>query len=218
MKTCSKCKKEQPETNFSKDSHNPDGLQYACKDCNSAYAELHRESIRERKRAYKQAHGEHFKIYNAAYCKAHREANLEHSKKYYAQNKEAACQRHKAWLKNHPEAKRVRNQTRRARKAGLASTLTPKQWTHILTTFNNTCAYCGAGDKKLHQEHFVPVLSGGEYGINNIIPACGLCNCSKGTKDFFTWYPKYDFYNKVRERKILRYLNYSDSVQQLSIL
>ena len=151
-------------------------------------------------------------------CKSERsKEDPEKSRERIKQFRENNPDYYKGYYQRHTNAYKVRLQTRRARKAGLTSTLTLEQWTRILTTFNNTCAYCGVGDKKLHQDHFVPILSGGEYTHDNIIPACKSCNSSKGAKDFFVWYPKYDFYDNPRERKILRYLNYSDNIQQLSI-
>lgn len=37
MKECTKCHRQLPESEFYKKSGTPDGLQYVCKDCQSAY-------------------------------------------------------------------------------------------------------------------------------------------------------------------------------------
>lgn len=110
------------------------------------------------------------------------------------------------------------NQKRRALRRNLEVAFTQKQWTECVTHFNNECAYCGNAGK-LTQEHFIPLVKGGEYTINNIIPACGKCNSSKQEIDFFEWYPKQPFYNRKRENRILRYLNYvpKTKLQQLAL-
>ena len=96
--------------------------------------------------------------------------------------------------------------------------LTTEQWEDCIKHFEGKCAYCGK-KKKLTQEHFIPLSKGGEYSVNNIIPACGSCNSSKRDRDFFKWYPNQKFYSKTRENKILRYLEYDKQLnQQLSIL
>ena len=42
----------------------------------------------------------------------------------------------------------------------------------------------------------------------NIIPSCKRCNSSKSNKDFFEWYPQYEYYSKENENFILSYLGY----------
>jgi 5-methylcytosine-specific restriction endonuclease McrA len=58
-------------------------------------------------------------------------------------------------------------------------TLTPQEWQENLSLFDNRCAYCGASGVKLEQEHMVPVVAGGGYTQENIIPACRSCNARK---------------------------------------
>lgn len=212
-KVCYKCKVEQPEANYSKRCNTPDGLRYDCKDCNSAYNKANREQII----AYRESHREQNIEYMKQYYAGHKEEYRYYSSAYARAHKETIFQRTKVWAKNHPDVRRVCKQTRRAKEAGLASTLTPEQWKHILDKFNNTCAYCGVGDKTLHQEHFVPVTSRGEYTHDNIIPACKSCNSSKGIKDFLTWYPTTNHYDKQREKKIMRFLHYTGAAQQLTL-
>lgn len=139
--------------------------------------------------------------------KAWREANPKKVK--------AAC---KKWSTSNPEKIRNFTQRRNARKRSLLSTLTPEQWENIKHHFNNCCAYCG-NSLPLTQDHLVPLSKGGEYTINNIIPACGSCNSSKGPEMFEEWFPSFKHYSKEREQIILEYLNYDkQNIQQLSIL
>lgn len=203
-KVCSKCKVEQPEADFSKRRNTPDGLQHVCKDCNSVYS-----------KTYWKAHKEQLHKRHKLYRSKHKESVLQRTKVWLVNNKDRKRETDAIWRKNHPDVTKCICQTRRARKAGLARTLTSAQWKHILDEFNNTCAYCGE-EKPLHQEHFVPVLSGGEYTHDNIIPSCGSCNTSKGAKDFFAWYSKFSCYDKQREKKLLRFLHYTGGAQQLT--
>lgn len=97
---------------------------------------------------------------------------------------------------------------RRAQEKGLEASFTRLDWERALKHFNNSCAYCGAKGN-LTKEHFIPVSNGGEYSVNNIIPVCRSCNCSKRDSNFFDWYSKQPFYNRTRELKLLKYLKYS---------
>jgi 5-methylcytosine-specific restriction endonuclease McrA len=114
------------------------------------------------------------------------------------------------------DRKRAEKHRRKARQRNLLHNLTNKQWVGAKTIFENRCAYCGS-EESLTQDHFIPVCRNGEYTANNIVPACHTCNSSKSDQDFFEWYPQQTFYNKKREQKILKYLNYKNGFQQLAI-
>jgi 5-methylcytosine-specific restriction endonuclease McrA/RNase P subunit RPR2 len=105
---------------------------------------------------------------------------------------------------------------RRNKKRGLQCNFKIGDWEKCKIDFNNRCSYCGI-EVELTQEHFIPLNSGGEYTINNIIPACKSCNSSKQDNDFFEWYPQQPFYSKQRERKILKYLNYDPKTKYQQI-
>jgi len=150
------------------------------------------------------------------YYQENREFKKEYSKKYNEINKEKVKEKNRKWRTENRGKYNIIQQRREARKRLLESTLTFKQWEKIKKDFNNKCAYCGK-EKKLEQEHFLPISKGGEYTHNNIIPACRNCNCSKRDNLFNEWYPKYKYYNQKRERRILQYLSYNGIVQQLSI-
>lgn len=205
-KVCTKCKRELPETNYAKDWRAPDGLHHSCKDCVNAY-----------NKTYRAEHKEMYREYYSTYRQENRETIRNKIRVWQSNNKERVRKASHVWQKNHPEEAKRLKQTRRARKAGLVSTLTPIQWNHILDTFNSSCAYCGDMDENLHQDHFVALSSGGEYTHNNIIPACSHCNFSKGPKSFVEWYPTSNCYDKQREKKIMRFLHYTGASQQLTL-
>jgi len=201
FKICKKCGKEFPETNeyFSKHKECKNGLSPICKECKREESEIYRnkEEVKEHLRQKWQDN---------------REFNLEKGRIYRETHKDYI----KQWRSENKELNVMHCQRRAARKKALPSTLTIKQWEQIKEDFNNKCAYCGK-ELPLQQEHFKALSKGGEYTINNIIPACQKCNVSKKDKDFNDWYPKYKYYSKKREKFILDYLNYKDGKQQLTI-
>lgn len=230
--TCKKCNKMYRETHKERNRTYAQSYQETHREQiteqRKQYRAVHRDLISAEKKQYRSEHREHFqardKQYHAEhkeerreYMKQHKERSIKYTKQYYAEHTEAMHKAIAIWRKNNPGEKNVHNQTRRAKKSGLVSTLTQDQWEHILNEFNNTCAYCGVGDKKLHQEHFVPVATEGEYTQNNIIPACKSCNSSKGKKSFWEWYPTSSCYDKQREKKVMRFLHYTGKTQQLTL-
>lgn len=51
----------------------------------------------------------------------------------------------------------------------------------------NQCSYCGSGGD-LTLDHLIPRKLGGLDTGDNLLPACGICNSSKGAKDVLHWY------------------------------
>jgi hypothetical protein len=190
------------------------------KEYSKKYSEAHKTEIKNyyQTKYYKNKEGYLKK------AKKYREENKEHcrvrSKKYREKNSEKILAKANMWRKTHKEkvseSAKASCQKRRTAKEGLQATLTVQQWNNIVKHFGSKCAYCGK-EKKLHQEHFVALIKGGEYTHNNIVPACHSCNSGKKDRDFFKWYPQQKFYSKSREKKILSFLHYSNNIQQLSL-
>jgi 5-methylcytosine-specific restriction endonuclease McrA len=231
-KICKTCNLEKDIIEFHMDKYAKDGLCQRCKECMKTYYAENINKISERSKKYNDANKEHkskydkqYRIKNIekrkAYEKMYRATNKDKLKKqiktWQLKNAERCNMRSKKWASKHPEKTRINWQQRMARKNRLPSSLTIAQWEEIKTIFSNKCAYCG-GCGELQQDHFVPLVKGGEYSHNNIIPSCKRCNASKQKSDFKDWYPKQMYYSKKRETKILRFLNYDNGLQQLSIL
>ena len=51
------------------------------------------------------------------------------------------------------------------------------------------CSYCGSKEK-IAVDHLIPRMKGGEDAGDNLIPACRICNSSKGGKDLMEWCEK----------------------------
>jgi len=190
------------------------------------YRNEHKDKQAKYTKIYAEKNKEKIKKVKQQYVKNNSEYISEWHKQYSIDNKEELAKKAKKYYKNNPQVRRLANQKYKARKKELPCELTVKQWETIKDYFNNSCAYCGATEERhnniykeqLHQEHFIPLSKGGEYTLNNIIPSCRSCNCSKGNDDFFKWYPKKECYNIHREKLILKYLGYTNKIQQLSIL
>jgi len=224
VKVCTKCKKEKPATTDFFHANKKYGLNTRCIDCIRQYERDKKDEIALRKKEYyeknKKAYSDRAKLNydnnKEKFAKKSKEQR-ERQKEYYQENKESIKSKIKKYKEKNPEAaKRYRNknkeklriycQRRKARVKGLPYLLNFYEWGEIKKKFNCSCAYCGRM-LKLQQEHFVPLSRGGEYSVQNIIPACGECNNSKNYRLFKDWYPDYKFYSKEREEIILEHLN-----------
>jgi 5-methylcytosine-specific restriction endonuclease McrA len=86
-----------------------------------------------------------------------------------------------AWRIEHPEQARIHRARRRARIASVLATLTAAEWEAILEAAGHACIYCGTATN-LTMDHLTPLARGGNHTAENVAPACGPCNSSKGAK------------------------------------
>jgi len=102
MKKCSKCKEEQPASEFRKDKYRPDGLTVQCKSCHREYEARTRTERLKRGKKWRDANKDKIKVKTdlwyqenkerkTATQNAWREANIERDRnnksKYYKNNK-----------------------------------------------------------------------------------------------------------------------------------
>lgn len=75
-------------------------------------------------------------------------------------------------------------------------------WLQAVADFGGRCAYCD-GDKKLSQDHFIPLAAPNCPGTVpwNIVPACRSCNASKASRPAEQWVK-----DSVRLARIVAYL------------
>jgi len=224
MKRCTKCGEDKLATSeyFHKRKDSKDGLRNDCKICwaerTDRYYQEHKESIAKYKENYHKVNRESIAKYHKLYRKEHLTDIAKKSKQYYETNKESTLEHIKLYKRENKDAVNRLKHRREARKRKLPHTLTSLQWENIKLNFGNTCAYCGES-KKLTIEHFIPLSKMGELTVDNVLPICLSCNCSRGNRDFKTWFRKQPFYSPTREEKIYKYLGYSkDGIQQLSLI
>lgn len=64
--------------------------------------------------------------------------------------------------------------------------LTARERNQLFNMFNGRCAYCGIGLKNMgtmQADHKVPLANGGADTMENMFPACRICNYYKHTFD-----------------------------------
>ena len=245
-KMCRKCFEEKSIDNFTKDKKRKDGLDNCCRDCKKQryidnkesisinkkqYYQNNKENLSEKRKVYYVNNKENILIIRKQYRKDNKEIikvnskqysedNREKLDKYYKQyredNRESILKKNSLYSKENTDKGSIIHQRRKTRKKSLPATLTVGQWNDVKENFSNCCCYCGR-KLPLEMEHFISLANKGGFTKENILPSCKPCNSSKGSKFFFEWYPKYRYYSKKRETKILKYLNYKNETQQLTL-
>ena len=86
------------------------------------------------------------------------------------------------WARAHPDRRRSIAHARRARERGAPGRWTGDEWAALVRRHEGRCAYCGCAGE-LTVDHRRPLIRGGSNAIENILPACGWCNRSKGSRD-----------------------------------
>jgi len=197
------------------------------------YHQENKEHRNEYNRKYAEENKERLKEYSRIRYEKERDKILEQHKLYYLKKREEILIQVAEYRKNNKnkiyesnkryyqtlagmESQRKASHRRKARERDLKATLTLEQWQACVDCFDNTCAYCGK-EKKLTQDHFVPVVKQGTYTVDNILPACRSCNSSKQDFDFGEWYKTKPFYSEKRLRKIYKYLNYDGDCLQFCL-
>lgn len=98
----------------------------------------------------------------------------------------------RAWRRERMEhvraVRREHGHRRRDRKLGNGGAgVTEAEWEALVATYDSRCAYCEADDRKLTQDHVVPLSKGGRHEIENLLPACRPCNQGKGVRSAEEW-------------------------------
>lgn len=244
-KVCTKCNEKLPVNSnyFKSHKRGKYGFYSICKRCESDYRKNSSERIKGYNQTYYQdnidkaksryeltkdtkphiryyaINKDHIRKRYTVYRQKRKDYLNEQARRNYAMNKYRFLQYKKKYVQSviGREVSRKICQNRRAVRRNLESNFTVDNWISCKCYFENKCAYCGK-EKMLAQDHFVPLSKNGEYTVNNIVPSCRSCNSSKSNKDFFEWYPMFRYYSKSREEKILKYLNYDNNIQQLTLI
>jgi len=188
----------------------------------SEYDKLYRiknlEKITNYHKQYQRDNAERLNEHRRIYCRENADKVNAKKREYSQKHPDKKKEYGKRYALKHPDKIAIRTLRRQTRKRNVFAYYIAEQWESARLYFDNKCAYCGK-ERKLTQDHFLALSKSGEYTINNIVPSCKSCNSSKGSKNFFEWYPKQEFYSKKREQKVLKYLNYTkDGIQQLAIV
>ena len=88
-----------------------------------------------------------------------------------------------------------------------------KRWRKaIKDAWDNRCCFCGQppiSDKSLTIDHMRPRCKGGEDVSKNCLPACLKHNQEKGSSDWRPWFRDQSFYDRIREARIVFWLENS---------
>jgi len=76
MKSCSKCRKAKPTSEFTRNRTRKDGFQGQCRDCISVYRDEHREEITTYRAKYLSEHSEQSAASAAKYHAEHSAENI----------------------------------------------------------------------------------------------------------------------------------------------
>lgn len=159
-KACVSCGHEKPMDAFHNDSRRKDGKYPYCKACRVA-----RSSDYHRK-------------------------NADRIRKYVAEwqalNPEKRAKQNKAYARRHPEALRMKQARRRARKRDNGVFDVSKK--DMMRLKASPCAECGAAGE--HIDHIVPLSRGGRHAIGNLQMLCASCNWSKNSQLTIEWRAK----------------------------
>jgi 5-methylcytosine-specific restriction endonuclease McrA len=64
--------------------------------------------------------------------------------------------------------------------------LSDQSWAALRALWG-ACAYCGAADVPLQRDCVLPIVRGGRYTLDNVVPACASCNASKCGQEVTGW-------------------------------
>lgn len=165
------------------------------------YRQEHAEEIKAKKIAYAVAHAEELKAKKREYYSANKERFAAYGKKRYQAHRSERIAAARRWALEHPEKMKaaVRRSTlkniekyrprrrfaeneRQHRKRANGGHLTREEWAAVKAAYGQRCAYCGQKNKRLTQDHVMPLSKGGRHEVGNIVPACLGCNASKGNR------------------------------------
>lgn len=222
LKHCGKCKKHKPATPeyFNRDNGKSDGLHALCRECSKSYDlgyyKENEDIIVQRaldwyaeNKDRKSEYDKRYRLENIDKINQYREDNKERYREWAVtwrlENKEHRAEYSKRYRQENKDRVNLLNQRRQARISQLPHTLTLEEWEDALEYFDYSCAYCGISDERLHQEHIIPIVEGGGYTADNIIPACKSCNSSKHVRNMEEWYSEQEFFNIGRFISIHEY-------------
>jgi 5-methylcytosine-specific restriction endonuclease McrA len=199
VKTCSKCKQEQPKSEFTTAPRSPDGRHAWCKACLRDLANGNYDSERARRRhAENKSDPAYVAMKKAAYVAMKKAAydrwRREHpdrmkaaNTKWRLANPERMAENARIWRKaNKGLVRQWSNDYRRRRRAQKLRTSVGKvDYRVILERDGMWCYLCRTdipSTANLHMDHVVPLARGGGHVTENIRPAHARCNLRKTDK------------------------------------
>lgn len=182
-KTCTKCLKALPVSEFHRNRNSLDGFQHYCKHCRTE------DNIASGRKSGRR--GVLWALNGAGKTKCAKcdevfllsEMPRNSSRKTGRAASCFSCQREyrQKYYAEHREEFREYSSRRRAAVRGATIEGTSrelKDWCRII--LNDPCAYCGEPSASI--DHVAPIDNGGVHGASNLVGACERCNRSKSTE------------------------------------
>ena len=115
-----------------------------------------------------------------------------YSRKWRETNSNVARENVRKWAARNLEWGRLKTQRRRAAKLNTGlNQVRAEDLVEIFELWHYNCAYCLLPQELLPAtltvDHVIPLSRGGAHSVENIVPACGYCNSSKGSKLVSEW-------------------------------
>lgn len=181
---CRRWRRENPEKSRESTRHWVENNFDIKKEYLKNWRKNNKTKISENSRRYAKEHPDKYKEMHKRWRLENIDKVREGRRKWAKHNPGKRRDEHKRWEKAHPELTKLQRQRRRARQHSLPATLTAREWQNILLAYDHHCAYCNRSEieigHKLHQDHVIPLVRGGGYTAENIVPACRSCNSRKG--------------------------------------
>jgi 5-methylcytosine-specific restriction endonuclease McrA len=191
-KSCAKCGRNLPTSEFYKHSETLDGLRGSCKQCfrgqNKEWVQRNPAKMKEIRRATY--------LNNIGYHRARYHSNLELSRAICRENarlfralmtpEERKDKSRRAYWSNIEKSRARSRSNQRRRRAAIRGSIehfTEAQFQELCASYGNKCLCCGKSGERLQPDHVKPLSKHGSDGIQNIQPLCRFCNQSKNAKE-----------------------------------
>lgn len=142
------------------------------------------DRVKTAEKAYRDKNIAAEKARHAEYRAKSKRKITESSAIYYKKNKEKITANNAAWNAAHPESRRLRNHTRRAKETASGGKLSKGLTEKLFKLQRGKCACCGLPlGKNYHLDHRVPIARGGANEDSNMQLLRKYCNQTKSAKD-----------------------------------
>lgn len=193
--------------------------------------EKNKDKIAKHKKQYNKQYYKANRGKKLEYAKQYRENNkekvTEYNKRWYEDNpkyrkqwQEANRDKVAEYQKQYRQSPRGQvvafngQQRRRIKEEEQGTGITKDQWLEMMNFFDWKCAYSGEyiGGKQNYQrtiDHIVPLNSGGNNMVWNMVPMLRKLNSSKNASNMEEWYREQDCYSEARLAKIYDWQEYA---------
>lgn len=161
LKTCTKCKLEQPIEAFSKNARSKDGFQYKCKACVKSYREANSESISAYQKEYNLINKEKKALYAKKYTLINKESVVARHKKYRVVKKTEIAEQRKGYKKRYILGNRHKVYAAAAKRRAFKLQATPA-WadqSEIASAYEQAAFATEFFGISFHVDHIVPFRS-----------------------------------------------------------